>query len=190
MGQIGHKSPRIAFNGNKWEWTAPVGLSMIGSAIKGHARARFHAFNEWLAASEMKPPLVPHGIGRVVFVARLATIKREIEAGDYLTTVYARHSDALGITYSAFRKLVARYAPEAKPVRQPYGSASAPPANAKPTLPVSEASTPSSSAPAARNLSHARHEPDTRPTFVHDGRTKEGEAERLFGPGYLPGSRK
>ena len=26
--------------------------------------------------------------------------------------------------------------------------------------------------------------------FVHDGRTKEGEPEQLFGPGFLPGSRK
>ncbi len=44
--------------------------------------------------------------------------------------------------------------------------------------------------PATENPSHARHEPDARPTFVHDGRTKEGEPEKLFGPGFLPGSRK
>lgn len=160
---------------------------------KGHACAGLYTSDERLAASDMKPPPVPRGTGRVVFIARLATIKREIEAGDYLTTVYARHSDALGITYSAFRKLVARYAPEAKPVRRPYGSASAPsaaPADAKPGPPPPATSTPASPAPAARNPSHARHEPDTRPTFVHDGRTKEGEAEKLFGPGFLPGSRK
>lgn len=176
-----------------------MGIDGFGRALhdrcvtKGHACARFHASDEWLAALEMKPPPVPRGTGRVVFIARLATIKREIEAGNYLTTVYARHSDALGITYSAFRKLVARYAPEAKPVRRPYGSASAPsaaPADAKPGPPPPATSTPASPAPAVRNPSYARHEPDARPTFVHDGRTKEGEAEKLFGPGFLPGSRK
>ena len=169
------------------------GFSIVGSVTKGHDCARFHASDKRLAASEMKPPPVPRGTGRVVFIARLATIKQEIEAGDYLTTVYARHSDALGITYSAFRKLVARYAPEAKAVRQPYGSASATratPANANPATPPRAALTPAPLKPAARNPSNARYEPDTRPTFVHDGRTKEGEAEKLFGPGYLPGSRK
>ena len=150
--------------------------------------------NERLAIREMKAPPRPPGTGRVAFLASLNVIRREIEGGDYLTTIHARHAAELGITYSAFRKLVARYAPEAKPVRRPYGSASprtpTPPVVPAPTPRTAPGLAPTTPPPATGNPSHARHEPTGRPTFVHDGRTKEGEPEQLFGPGFLPGSRK
>jgi len=67
----------------------------------------------------------PRGRGRTAFIARLAAIKAEIAAGEYLVAIHQRHQQALGgITYSGFRKLVQRYAEDAKPGRhhQPSGA--------------------------------------------------------------------
>ncbi|MGI4940806.1 MAG: hypothetical protein ACRYHQ_09635, partial [Janthinobacterium lividum] len=62
-----------------------------------------------------KPVTRHRGSGRAAFIARLSTIRSEIANGDFLVTVHDRHKADLGITYSAFRKLVQRYADDAKP---------------------------------------------------------------------------
>lgn len=139
------------------------------------------------------------GDGRAAFVRHLPAIRREIASGEYLTVIYARRAAALGITYSAFRKLVSRHAEDAKPVRRrPYGSGKAPfapppvPVPALPTAPPRPAATRSA---VADGGSDARHEPSPatpagRPGFRHDPRTKEGEPERLLGPGFLGDRRR
>jgi hypothetical protein len=55
------------------------------------------------------------GQGRVRFIAEMGAIRSEIEQGRPLTEVFGVRSSQLGIGYSAFCKLVARYAADAKP---------------------------------------------------------------------------
>jgi hypothetical protein len=54
------------------------------------------------------------GKGRIVFIADLPAIRAEIARAVPLTEVFASRSARLGIGYSAFCKLVARYAQDAK----------------------------------------------------------------------------
>ena len=64
--------------------------------------------------TKQAPPRI-RGSGRTAFIGRLETIRAEISRGEFLVNIYARHQLALGITYSGFRKLVQRYAEDAKP---------------------------------------------------------------------------
>lgn len=57
----------------------------------------------------------PYGQGRIRFLAQLAGIRDELKAGQTMTTVHAKRAKKLGITYSAFTQLVARYASDARP---------------------------------------------------------------------------
>lgn len=165
-------------------------------------------------SSDVPDARKPRGDGRAAFVRSLPVIRREIASGEYLTVIYARHATVLGITYSAFRKLVARHAQDAKPVaRRPYGSGksgAAPggsvpaphlasafiPAPIPTTAPPRPAATPTRPVadvpPRVHGGSDARHEPGfgDRPGFRHDPRTKEGEPEQLLGPGFLGDRRK
>ena len=135
----------------------------------------------------------PRGTGRVAFIGRLDTIRADIAKGEFLVTIYAKHQASLGITYSAFRKLVQRYAEDAKPrKRAPYG-ADRSPAVAAAVAPCPAPVSANRSAPPVESLptqtespARARHEPAGRPTFHHHGIVQEGEPERLFGPGFLP----
>ena len=119
------------------------------------------------------------GTGRIAFVALLDTIRVEMGQGMLLTTIFDRHKAALGISYSAFCKLVARHADDAKPLRRRPTVVTQPPspAPAPPTRPVP---------PTTETHRHARHDPAGRPDFKHHGIVQEGEPEQLFGPGFLP----
>jgi hypothetical protein len=55
------------------------------------------------------------GHGRVVFMADLDAIRSELSKGVPMTMVYSSRSSRLGIGYSAFCKLVARYASDVRP---------------------------------------------------------------------------
>lgn len=72
-----------------------------------------------------------YGLGRVAFKAHLETIRKEVEAAYPLTTIYSRHKDKLGITYSQFRRHVNRYI-----LQQPATTRQ--PKSAKPETPVPE----------------------------------------------------
>ena len=128
------------------------------------------------------------GSGRVAFIARLDAIKAEIARGDYLVTIHERHAKALGgITYSAFRKLVQRYAEDAKPARpRPYGTASRPEVQQTATHPSPSLELrPSPSRPAAspkpQGPADARHEPARPRTFVYDGNPSPDDDALIFG---------
>lgn len=54
------------------------------------------------------------GQGRIVFMSELPEIRAEISRAVPMTEVFASRSDRLGIGYSAFCKLVSKYAPDAK----------------------------------------------------------------------------
>ncbi len=120
------------------------------------------------------------GHARVTFRAHIALVRTELDQGHTAKAIYDRHKTKLGsMSYRQFLRHIGREitgTSRPSPVPQAADIPDPPP----PPKPV----------PATRNPSHARHEPDARPTFVHDGRTKEGEPEKLFGPGFLPGSRK
>jgi len=57
------------------------------------------------------------GAGRVAFLAHLETIRKEVEAGWTMQSVYDTHGPKLGITYSQFTRYVARFVKEKPPRR-------------------------------------------------------------------------
>src|SRR5579863_1012390 len=128
------------------------------------------------------------GVGRVAFFARIDEIRAELAQGWPLTTVYARHKHKLGITYSGFRKLVARHAADARPMSarasdsqpMPVRGATAP-ANATVNRSATRIAVPPPGAltPAVGSSPHAGHQPAR--TFVHDPVERPGDYERLFG---------
>ena len=120
------------------------------------------------------------GHARVTFRAHIALVRTELDQGHTAKAIFDRHNTKLGsMSYRQFLRHIGR---------EITGTSSAPPTPQAASVPVP--TPPAKPIPATENPSHTRHEPAARPTFVHDGRTKEGEAEKLFGPGYLPGSRK
>ena len=130
-----------------------------------------------------KPVAKHRGSGRAAFIARLSAIRAEIAAGDFLVTVHNRHKDSLGITYSAFRKLVQRYAEDAKPLRRAPLARPHVPALTKPLPPLPPAETKPAPQPSPEGQpAHARHEPaPTRRTFNHDGVERPDDRRRLLG---------
>ncbi len=120
------------------------------------------------------------GHARVTFRAHIALVRTELDQGHTAKAIFDRHKTKLGsMSYRQFLRHIER---------EITGTSSAPVVQQAAPVPVPPP--PPNPIPATENPSHARHEPDARPTFVHDGRTKEGEPEKLFGPGFLPGSRK
>jgi hypothetical protein len=130
--------------------------------------------------ADQRPPKPSWGTGRVAFVSLLDTIRTEMGQALPMTTIYDRHREALGIGYSGFCKLVARYADDAKPLRRrPMGAVTKPP-SPSPVPPAIPTPSISDTPP------HARHESPARRDFKHHGIVQEGEPEQLFGPGFLP----
>ena len=120
------------------------------------------------------------GHARVTFRAHIALVRTELDQGYTAKAIFDRHNAKLGsMSYRQFLRHIGR---------EITGTSSAPLVPQAAPVPISPP--PAKPIPATRNPPHAGHEPAARPTFVHDGRTKEGEAEKLFGPGFLPGSRK
>jgi hypothetical protein len=105
----------------------------------------------------------------------------ELAEGYIAKLIFEKHADKLAgkISYPQFVRYV-------RPLRE------ASPLPTKPTqaIPHEPPDVIAPAIPATGAPPRARPEPTARPTFVHDGRTKEGEPEKLFGPGLLPGSRK
>jgi len=130
---------------------------------------------------EETPRRKARGLGRVAFIAILPAIKTELAEGYTAKLIFEKHADKLAgkISYPQFVRYV-------RPLRE----ASPLPIRPTPASPPELPDVIAPAIPATETSPHARHEPTAKRTFVHDGRTKEGEAERLFGPGYLPGSRK
>ena len=129
---------------------------------------------------DQRPPRPSWGTGRIAFVSLLDTIRAEIGQGLPLTAIYDRHKVALGITYSGFYKLVARYVEDAKPLKPRLAESPGHVLSPAPISPVSPAT------PIPEAHSHARHQSAARPDFKHHGIVPEGEPEQLFGPGFLP----
>lgn len=56
-----------------------------------------------------------YGQGRIQFMAEIDAIRAELQAGHTLTAVHAKRAKQLGVSYSAFTRLVDRYCPNARP---------------------------------------------------------------------------
>ena len=130
---------------------------------------------------EETPRRKARGLGRVAFIAILPAIKTELAEGYTAKLIFEKHADKLAgkISYPQFVRYV-------RPLRE----ASPLPTRPTPAMPHELPDVIAPAIPATGASLDARPEPTAKRTFVHDGRTKEGEAEKLFGPGYLPGSRK
>ena len=130
---------------------------------------------------EETPRRKARGLGRVAFIAILPAIKTGLAEGYTAKLIFENHADKLAgkISYPQFVRYV-------RPLRE----ASPLPTKPMPTVPRELSDVIAPAIPATGAPPRARPEPTARPTFVHDGRTKEGEPEKLFGPGSLPGSRK
>lgn len=57
----------------------------------------------------------PYGRGRIQFLAVLDAIRTDLAAGLTLRSVHAKHKK-IDVTYSAFAKLVSRYASDSRPI--------------------------------------------------------------------------
>lgn len=114
------------------------------------------------------------GVGRATFLAHLADITAELDAGWPLKVVYENRGGRLGISYAQFTRYVDRL------VRH----AASPPAKASPSPPPSPPMTrpiPGVSAGpvASEGSSHAGHRPFR--TFNHDPLERPDDRRRLLG---------
>ena len=126
------------------------------------------------------------GAGRLVFMARLETIKAEMAQCLSLRTIYERHRAALGIGYPSFCRLVKRHASDARLPSLRSRSHDEEPRSAPEPPPKPAPALPPRPTPPEGSSADVRPQPSARPTFHHHGIVQEGEVERLFGPGYFP----
>lgn len=114
------------------------------------------------------------GVGRVTFLAHLAEITAELDAGWPLKVVYQNRSGRLGISYTQFTRYVDRI------VRH----AARTPAPARPSLSLPPPMTrsvpqPSAGPVASEGSNHAGHRPAR--TFNHDPLEGPDDRRRLLG---------
>lgn len=124
------------------------------------------------------------GVGRVAFFARIDAIRAELAQGWPLTAIYARHKDALGISYSGFWRLVVRHAADARPTQsQTLKSGPKRPPQASAPAAITHTGTACLPAPLPQQSegpdAHAGRQPAR--TFNHDPIERPGDYERLFG---------
>jgi hypothetical protein len=55
------------------------------------------------------PKTPPRGAGRVAFLARLDSIRKMVEAGYPVISIYEQYGEGIGISYSQFARYVVRY---------------------------------------------------------------------------------
>jgi len=115
------------------------------------------------------------GIGRVTFMAHLAEITAELDAGRPPNAVYENHQGRLGISYRQFARYVDRLIP-----RGPRGQAPSPPptATSPPRLADREPNV-AVGISATGEASHAAHR--TPQTFDHDPVERPDDRRRLLG---------
>jgi Family of unknown function (DUF5338) len=113
------------------------------------------------------------GVGRVTFLAHLAEITAELDAGWPLKVVYQNRSGRLGISYTQFTRYVDRIVRHAGRV----------PAQARPSLspppPMPRAAELSAGPVASEGSNHAGHRPAR--TFNHDPLEGPDDRRRLLG---------
>ena len=117
-------------------------------------------------------PILP---SNVTFIAHLAEITAELDAGWPLKNVYEKRSERLGISYTQFTRYVDRIVRRAaRPSTQARPSLSPPPA------PLSRSTPALSAGPtASEGANHAGHGPAR--TFNHDPLERPDDRQRLLG---------
>ena len=115
------------------------------------------------------------GVGRVAFIAHLAEITAELDAGWPIKAVYENRKGRLGMSYAQFARYVDRIVrrgarPQAH-ARPTPGPAPAPLTRAQPELPVTMT--------ASEGTNHAGHRPAR--TFNHNPLEGPDDRKRLLG---------
>jgi hypothetical protein len=106
-----------------------------------------------------------------------------------MTAIYKRHLTGLGISYSAFRKLVRRHANDFRPGhREPAPTLSDPSRRAPNRSDTLAPATTLPSTPQDGRPSHAAYE-QYRGSFRYSPIAKEGEIDQLFGSGFFAGKK-
>jgi hypothetical protein len=114
------------------------------------------------------------GVGRITFIAHLAEITAELDAGWPLKAVYENRKGRLGISYAQFARHVdriVRHGPQAQADRSPHPSMPAPAARAAPQ--------PTAIMTTSEGTNHAGHRPAR--TFTHDPLEGPDDRRRLLG---------
>jgi hypothetical protein len=127
----------------------------------------------------------PWGVGRIALFARLDAITSDLAAGWPMTAIYKRHMTGLGISYSAFRKLVRRHANDVRPGhREPAPTSSE---KIRAALNRSDTLAPTTALPSTPQDGPPSHAADEqhRGTFRYSPIAKEGEIDQLFGSGFF-----
>jgi hypothetical protein len=123
------------------------------------------------------------GAGRVAFVSELAAIRAELALGHPITDIYESRKGRLGgISYSAFRKLVAKYARDARlSVTTATDPHPIPPPSPNSTTGGSKSSSPP---PVAQTgtVNDPSRQPDDRPGFQYNSTTSAAKARDLLVP--------
>jgi hypothetical protein len=115
------------------------------------------------------------GVGRVAFVAHLAEITAELDAGWPIKAVYENRKERLGMSYAQFTRYVDQIVRHGRrpqiPARPTPAPSPPPPARPLPALlPTMTAS---------KGTNHARHHPAR--TFSHDPLEGPDDRKRLLG---------
>ena len=116
---------------------------------------------------------------RVIFIANLALVRKELAEGWTAKALFERHADKFAgrISYPQFARYVRRLREDAAPASI-SGTAPSSRSRVLPTPPAA----PASGSPAVGTPSHARHEPARPRTFEYDGNPRQDDEDRLIGP--------
>jgi hypothetical protein len=112
------------------------------------------------------------GVGRVAFIAHLAEITAELDAGWPIKAVYENRKERLGMSYAQFTRYVDQIVRHGRRTQVPPHAPSQQPS----VRPLPER-LPSMTAP--EGTDHARHQPAR--TFSHDPLEGPDDRKRLLG---------
>jgi hypothetical protein len=110
------------------------------------------------------------GVGRVAFIAHLAEITAELDAGWPIKAVYANRRDRLGMSYAQFTRYVDQIVRHGRRAQIPARTTPAPSPPLPELLPTMTAS---------KGTNHAGHHPAR--TFSHDPLERPDDRKRLLG---------
>jgi hypothetical protein len=152
-------------------------------------KRRLPQIEETALPANGEPARTPWGVGRIALFARLDAITSDLAAGWPMTAIYKRHMTGLGITYSAFRKLVRRHANDFRPGHREPEPTSSDPSRTAPNR--SDTLAPATALPSTPQDGPPSHVADEQPrsTFRYSPIAKEGEIDQLFGSGFFAGKK-
>jgi hypothetical protein len=116
------------------------------------------------------------GVGRVAFIARLAEITAELDAGWPIKAVYEARKEQLSMSYAQFARYVDQIVRRSRRAQAPGGASPAP---SKPEQPIPAAPRPPAAITVIGETTHAGHR--LARTFSHDPVEGPDDRKRLLG---------